>query len=141
MKFKKPLTVILLILLMFFQSISGIFGGIGLIIDPSGETLQIPIEWLADSPFNNYLIPGIILFSFLGVIPFFVLFGLWRKRFWAWQGSLFIGVILIIWIIVEIIIIGYQHNPPLQFIYGLIGLLIITFTLIPNVKVYFKPPD
>lgn len=141
MNAKKPILVIILFFLILFQAISGIFGGIGLIIDPSGETLQIPLEWLEGSPFKSYLIPGIILFIVLGVMPFLIFFGIRKRKLWGWQGSIFIGLALIIWIAVEIIIIGYQHDPPLQLIYGIVGIAILAVTNTASVKNFFRQTD
>jgi hypothetical protein len=119
---------------MTFQSLSGLFGGVMLILDPSGNSLNMPLSLLNDSPFNDYLIPGLILFLILGLVPFVVLNGLWKKKSWSWYGSLFVSLALIIWIAVEVLMIGYQAEPPLQLIYGLAGILILIFTLIPSVK-------
>jgi len=41
-----------LIILMLFQGISGLIGGITLVIDPSGELLQMPLSTLEGSPIN-----------------------------------------------------------------------------------------
>jgi hypothetical protein len=119
---------------MTFQSLSGLFGGLMLILDPSGNSLNMPLSLLNNSPFINYLIPGLILFFILGVIPFVVLNGLWKKKGWSWYGSLFVSLALIIWIAVEVLMIGYQAEPPLQLIYGLASILLLTFTLMPSVK-------
>ncbi len=137
-KTTRPFSMYVLIVLMLFQGLSGIAGGIGLIGDPTGESIQIPIEWLEDSPFNNYTIPGWILLMVLGIFPVLVFVLLLRKIQWAWHASLFIGIALMIWIIVEVLIIGYQPNPPLQLIYGLVGVLIVIFALLPSVKKYFN---
>jgi len=134
----RPISVYVLIILITLQGISGLFGGVLLIIDPSGESLNLPINLLKKTPFQNYLIPGLILFNILGIIPLIILNGLWKNRCWAWYGSLIVGVALIIWIFVEVLMIGYQPEPPLQFIYGLVGLLILIFTLLPSVKYFYK---
>jgi len=49
-----------------------------------------------------------------------------------------VGVALLIWIGVEIAMIGYQSQPPLQLIYGLVGFFILIFTLLPSVKSYLQ---
>jgi len=134
----RPISVYVLIILITLQGISGLFGGVLLIIDSSGELLNLPINLLNKTPFPNYLIPGLILFNILGIIPLIILNGLWKNRCWAWYGSLIVGVALIIWIFVEVLMIGYQPEPPLQFIYGLVGLLILIFTLLPSVKYFYK---
>lgn len=135
---KCPALVYTLMVLVAFQGLSGLLGGFGLISDPSGESLQIPIDWLEGSPFDNYLIPGIILFFILGIFPLIVFFGLWKNAAWSWYGALLLGTALIIWIGVEILIIGYHMQPPLQLIYGTVGILILFASLMPPVKNYFK---
>lgn len=132
-----PAGVRLLIALMIFQGVSGLFGGTGLVSDPSGETLQIPFEWLNGSPFSNYLIPGWILLIVLGIFPLTSLYGLFRRQRWGWFTALTTGAALIIWIGVEILIIGYQPHPPLQFIYGLAGIIILGLALLPSVKNFY----
>jgi len=114
--------------------LSGIGGGIGLPLDPSGNAMRIPIEWLEGSPFNNYLTPGLILLIVLGIFPLIAVYGLWKRLPWARKVSILIGVALIIWITVEIIIIGYQPDPPLQAIYGPLGVVILILSLPPAGK-------
>jgi uncharacterized BrkB/YihY/UPF0761 family membrane protein len=133
-KHRTPITVKLLIGILFFQGLSGISGGIGLIMDPTGKSLQIPLEWLEGSIFSSYLIPGIILFMVLGVFPLFVIYGIQKQKNWAWNASFVIAIGLLVWIIVEIIIIGYQSNPPLQLIYGILGIVILFLTLLPETR-------
>ncbi len=134
---RRPILIVFLIILVIFQGVSGVFGGAGLIIDPSGKSLQIPLEWLNGSPFDNYFIPGIVLFFVLGITPLIISFGLIKRKYWSWYGSLFWGFALIIWILVEIIVIGFQADPPLQLIYGIVGVAILMLTFTRSVKNYF----
>lgn len=127
-----------LMALIIFQGLSGLIGGIGLVFDPTGESLQIPIRWLDNSPFNDYLIPGLILLTVLGFFPLVVLYGLVKQLSWSWFGALALGMALIIWIGVEILTIGYQSQPPLQLIYGALGLLILVLALFPSVQRIYK---
>jgi uncharacterized BrkB/YihY/UPF0761 family membrane protein len=120
----------ILLVLLIAQGLSGVVGGIFFIIDPSGNLINIPIEWLNGSPFNNYLIPGIILFIILGLFPLFVMLQVWKRSIWSKYTPLSIGIALIIWIIAEIIIIGYQSEPPLQLVYGILGVLILVSAFI-----------
>ena len=100
-----------------------------LVIEPSGELINLPIELLRNTPFENYLIPGIILLTILGNFPLYVLYGFWKGSRWTEKGAFTAGVILIIWIIVEILMIGYQPDPPLQLIYGITGFCIFVFSI------------
>jgi uncharacterized BrkB/YihY/UPF0761 family membrane protein len=124
----------LLIGLILFQGISGLFGGFALIIDQTGELLQMPLSMLDGSPFDTFLIPGIILLTVLGIFPMVVFYGLWKRSNWAWMGALTVSVALIIWIGVEIWMIGYHSEPPLQLIYGLLGVILLILTFIPSVR-------
>jgi len=119
----------ILIGVMAFQGLSGIAGGFGLMADPTGVSLQIPLEWLDGSPFTDYLIPGIVLFFVLGLIPLGVVYGLWKRKKWSRLAALAVGAALCIWIAVEIAVIGYQSDPPLQLIYGIVGVAILLLSL------------
>lgn len=135
----KSIGFYILMVLLFFQTISGLFGGGALVLDPTGNSLQIPISFLDGSPFHNYLIPGFILFTALGVSPGIVFYGIMRRTSWAWSGSVLVSITLIIWIIVEIAMIGYHSNPPLQLIYGSVGIFLLILTQLPSVQIILKP--
>jgi hypothetical protein len=137
MEEKKPVSVIILISAVVFQAISGLAGGIGLISDPSGQTLGIPSSWLHGSPFDDYLVPGFILFSVLGIFPLILTIGLVKRSYWSRGLTQVLGLALIIWIIVEILVVGYHSQPPLQLIYGLLGILILALTFLPKVKKHY----
>lgn len=134
----RPLSVYLLMMTMLFQGLSGVVGGIGLVADPSGSNMRIPVSWLEGSPFNDYLIPGLILLTVLGVFPLFVVYGLWKRLFWSWAAALLVSLALVIWILVEILIIGYHPMPPLQLIYGGIGIAMIILVLLPSVRLHYS---
>jgi glucan phosphoethanolaminetransferase (alkaline phosphatase superfamily) len=118
--------------------LSGAAGGLLLIIDPSGNLINMPLRWLSGSPFANYLMPGLFLFAMLGLFPLIVFFGLLIRHKHSWLASLFIGSTLILWIFIEIIIIGFQIQPPLQIIYGSLGILIIALRLRPSLRVFLN---
>jgi len=135
---QKSYSLYFLMILMLFQGLSGLFGGIALVIDPSGELLQMPLSMLAGSPFNTFLIPGIILLIILGIFPMVIFYGLWKRTNWAWSGALMVSAALIIWIGVEIWMIGYHSEPPLQLIYGLLGLILLSLVTLSSVRNQFK---
>lgn len=133
-QFKKSYSLYFLTFLMLFQGISGLFGGFALIIDPTGELLQMPLSMLEGSPFDTFFIPGIILLTILGIVPTVVFYGLWKRSDWAWMGALTVSVALIIWIGVEIWMVGYHSEPPLQLVYGLLGVILLILTFLPTVR-------
>jgi hypothetical protein len=125
---RRPISAYLLMGALAFQGLSGLAGGLGLIVDPSGAMIGLPAAWLEGSVFSDYLIPGLILVSVLGMVPSFVLWGLWAGRSWSRAAALWVGIALIAWIVVEVIVVGYQPAPPLQLTYGALGAIIIGLT-------------
>ncbi|QDG50404.1 hypothetical protein FIV42_06550 [Persicimonas caeni] len=129
-----PWSLYTLMTLVAFQAISGIAGGLGLMLNPTGAPLGIPQAWLAGSPFADYMVPGVILFAVLGVFPTVVAVALYYRVKWAFLATLAVGLGLTIWIGVEIAIIGYHVEPPLQAIYGMLGILITALALNPKIR-------
>lgn len=127
---QRSVSTYLLMASLLLQGLSGIAGGIGLLMDPSGESLGIPLAWLAGSPFPDYTIPAIFLVVVLGVFPLIVLAGVWTGQAWGKMGSILVGLALLIWLGVEILVIGYQPSPPLQLIYGALGAVILVLALL-----------
>lgn len=147
---RRSLACKLLIFLQVVLGIGAIFGGLGLVIDPSGELIKMPISLLEYSPFSNFLIPGIILLVMLGILPLVVSYGLIRKphwelvtklnlfpeKHWAWTYSLYIGFILIIWITVQVYLI--KQIAMVHVVYIFLGLIIQATTLLPSVQNYYS---
>ena len=53
--------------LQAFIGFGAVGGGLGLVLEPSGANLGIPLELLENSPFATYLIPGIVLLTVNGL--------------------------------------------------------------------------
>jgi hypothetical protein len=114
---------IIAMLLLLFNGTGAIFGGWSLMTDPSGSDLQIPVNYLEHSPFKDFLIPGVILFTVNGIFSIIVLlwtFFQWRHYYWLLmaQGALSLG-----WIIIQMILLRQIYY--LQFIFGGIGLVFL----------------
>ena len=131
---ERPVALYLLIVGMVFQGLSGLAGCCVLVADPSGGILELPVTTLAGSPFPDFLIPGLILGSVLGVVPLHTAYVLWSRGRFAWHQAFGASIALIVWILVEIAIIGYFADPPLQAVYGLLGLAMLALTLLPSVR-------
>jgi hypothetical protein len=137
--------------LLTFLGLSAIGGGGALIISPSGKLLGgLPLSLLKNSPFNNFLIPGIILFVVLGVLPSLLIFALLKKSaspfaeyfnffkdmHWAWSFSIYVAFALIIWLQTEMYFlqtVGWLHN-----FYMIIAIAIIFVALLPQVRGLYK---
>ena len=85
----------------------------------------LPLSALAGSPFDTYLVPGLILFGVLGLGPLVAARLAWLRHPLAPTAALVVGAGLLIWVAVEVAIIGYSNEPPLQAIYGILGVAIV----------------
>ena len=74
---------------------------------------------LEKTPFTTWTLPGLILFSLLGIYPLVVAYSLWRQpgwrwpdainpwknRHWSWAAALSTGIIVLTWIIVQMLML------------------------------------
>jgi hypothetical protein len=105
-------------------AVGALGGGLVLTVAPRGEIMPLPLSALAGSPFETYLGPGLILFTVLGIGPLVAARLAWTRSPLAPIAALAVGVALLIWVAVEIAIIGYTNEPPLQAIYLVMGAVI-----------------
>lgn len=137
-KNKRPFALVLLCLLQFLLGVSAVICGALFIYAPDGSIIQIPLSQLDGSPFQNFLIPGVILCLFVGVFPLCVAFSLWKKpgwnwpnainpfksMHWSWAGSLAAAAILVIWLSVELFWIDYSMLHTICYSWAAILLLL-----------------
>ena len=140
----------ILLILLAFLGLGAIFGGGVLIISPSGELFGMPLSMLANSPFNNFLVPGIILFTVLGIAPigltlalikkpaykFAELFNFYTDMFWAWTYCIYIAFALIIWIQIEMTFLRAVHWSHSLYIFLAVAILFVA--LLPQVRNQYK---
>ena len=74
--------------LQAFLGLNGLLGGGAFLLAPDGHLLQMPFSHLKNTPFSSFLIPGLLLFLFLGVYPIAVAYSLWRRPAWRWPDAL-----------------------------------------------------
>jgi len=133
-----------LVFLLLMLSISGLLGGFSLITSPDGSKLAMPTTYLANTPFQDYLIPGIILFLLMGILPLITVYGIvshkkstvfdflniYKDKHWSYAYSLYVGIILIFWIDFQIAFMGYLI--PIQIVCAILGVLIVIAALLPG---------
>ena len=86
-----------------------------------GEIIPLPVSALTGSPFESYFAPGLILFCALGLGPLAAAWLAWRRYALAPMATFGVGLALLIWMAVEVAIVGYTNSPPLQPFYFLLG--------------------
>lgn len=115
------------IILLLFTSLGALIAGYLFIADPSGSKLHITVDWLKHSPFDNFLIPGIVLFIVNGLLNLiaavFTVFELKNYgKLIIIQGGLLIG-----WITIQVIML--QKMNFLHYNFLVIGILLLIFGL------------
>ncbi len=111
--------------LQVFIGLSGVAGGVGLVLEPSGANLRMSVELLSESPFSDYLIPGIFLLVVNGigsltggVLSFF-------RYLHAGAIATALGAFLMMWIVAQVWWIGLTHwLQPLYFVFGIVELVL-----------------
>ena len=88
--------------LQAFIGVGEVAGGLGLALDPSGESLRIPLELLEETPFTTFLIPGIVLFAVNGLGSLTGAIASFARHRYAGEMAMALGAFLIAWIAVQV---------------------------------------
>ena len=108
-------------ILQFFIALGAIGAGIMMILKPDGSMMHMPLSMLKGSPFGDFLVPGLILFIVNGLGSVFAGVLSFRKSKVAAFAGIFFGMGLMIWIFVQVNMIGGGHW--LQYLYFFLGLI------------------
>lgn len=145
---RRPLTLWPLLFLLAFLGLGGLYGGIAMLIDPTGDILQLT-EVLPLLPVSDYILPGLFLLVVMGLAPLVLTYALlgrpnwawtqklplWNSHHRAWTGTLGLGVILAVWLTVQGLLIGLKW--AIQYITAVTGFLIILFALSPGIRRFY----
>lgn len=108
---------------LLLLGLGAIAGGITLVTTPDGSAMGFSLELLEGSPFPDYLVPGLVLGGLFGVGSFVVAWLGWRRHPIAPFLAFAIGCAQMIWIIVQLAIIGTENLSflhPAMFLVGLV---------------------
>lgn len=150
----RPISVTALIVLEVVLAFFGFASGMQFVRDPTGGTHDMDTSILEGTPVGDFLIVGLFFVICYGILPVLIIYGLWRLprwswtdvinrwtgQNWAWTGASVTGVILIVWIIVEVYYIGSPDGFPrfLQVTFALLGVVILALALLPRSRAYAK---
>ncbi|HET7421253.1 MAG TPA: hypothetical protein VFL27_12820 [Candidatus Dormibacteraeota bacterium] len=104
--------------------VGAMFGGGALVLGPDGHLLSMPTSILAGSPFHDYLIPGLILFSVIGVGPIVAAALTLLRASIAPYAAIASGAALIGWIAIEMVMLVNWGSLAWSF-YLLLGASIV----------------
>lgn len=139
------------LIVLGFLSLGAIGGGAVLIISPSGEMIGMPLSEFKNMPFNDFLIPGIILLSILGLIPLLLIiallkkptsklaeeFNIFKDMHWSWTYSIYIAFVLIGWVHIQLIFLQSSVHW-LHTFYMFYAILIIITALLPQIRNLYR---
>jgi hypothetical protein len=92
----------------------------------------VPLEWLAGSPFSDYFIPSLILLVVVGGAFSFAAIAVFVRSRLARVSAYAAGTVVLVWIGVQLAIIGYvSWMQPTTFLAG-VFVLILARLLPPN---------
>jgi hypothetical protein len=101
-----PAIARLAIALEIFLGVGALFGGGALILAPDGHLLGMPTTLLVGSPFSSFLVPGIILFTLVGLAPLLAAAVTALRQAFAPLAAVAIGLTLIGWVSVEMVVLA-----------------------------------
>jgi hypothetical protein len=143
----------LLLFLLGFLGVGALGGGGALALAPSGRLLGMPLSLLRGSPFRDFLVPGLVLFTVLGLVPCLLVGALLQKpagrlaeglnffgdMHWAWTGSIYVAFALIGWLQLEMVFI--HAVSWLHVFYMALAIAILFVALLPKVREWYKNPS
>jgi len=118
---------IILGIIQLFIAIGPIPAGYLFLIAPDGTKMGMPSDLLSGSVFSDYLIPGLFLFIVIGLFNLIsAIFSFIKSKYYSFTGF-GLGAALIIWISVQIYILGLTYI--LQPVFLIIGIIEISLSL------------
>jgi hypothetical protein len=121
---------ILSILFLLILAVGAFYGGFCFITDPSGNKIGIDSDLILNTPFYDYLIPGIILVIFNGFFPLWVIISYFKKSFLFPWLMVIQGCELTVWLSVELMMNKDFFFPIMHFPLYLMSLIFMIFGII-----------
>jgi hypothetical protein len=117
---------IFLTLLTTFVTLTAIAGGMLLIMDQEGASLHLTTSMLNNTPFDDYLMPGILLLSLVGGINGAALVSQLTNSSLMYRWTIAAAVVLITWTIIQMLI--FSGASWLQLLFLFIGVFMVLLT-------------
>ena len=131
---------VVLFLIEAFVGISALLGGLSLL--RGAYVQQLPVTWLAGTPFSDYTVPGLLLVIAVGGSALLAAATVFIQREWAVLISTLAGVVLAGYLVVEVICLDSKSGNALpsvlalQLVYFVAGLATVGLAGYLSMKEY-----
>jgi len=113
----------LLFILLSFIALTSTLSGLIMMGNPDGLIMNLPLSLLDETPFKDFLIPGMLLATIVGGVNLLAVFYNIQRHPSRYNWAIAGGLMITGWIVVQVILIHTVHW--LNFLYLGIGILII----------------
>lgn len=116
-----------LLIVGWFNLVSALGGGLGLI---AANGMGMPLSWLEGTPFDSFVIPGLILLLIVGGTQALAVLGQHRRQPWCFAAAGVAGFGMVIWVYVEVALLPvYSFLHTLYFSTGVLQLVFVLLCL------------
>lgn len=124
---------IITLVLLSLTGVNAIIAGALFIIDPTGQKMGMSVDYLSTSPFENFMIPGITLFTINGLMNLAAAIYVFKDGKYSVFWAMLQGILLCGWIVVQVIMV--QDLNILHIIMFSIGSILVGITMIGARKI------
>ncbi len=94
---------------------------------------DVPLEWLAGSPFKNYFIPSLILLVVVGGAFSFAAVAVFARARLARVSAVIAGTVVLVWIAGQLAIIGYVSRMQTATLVAGILVVMLAWLMPPSI--------
>lgn len=110
----------LIVVLEAVVALSAIGGGIAMLLGAD----KFPVEWLRNTPFNDYTVPALMLAIVVGGSSLIAAVTVFTGREVGVPASIVAGLIMVGWIVVEVVTINAPKVSWIEGVYLVVGLAV-----------------
>lgn len=149
---RRPWTVWLLVAMLLITGIGALPAGYSFVTDPSGVGMDMAgrLDGTIFARLGYFLVPGIFLILVNGLCTLLLAYALaarpqwgWARalnpvkgQHWAWTGTVAYGAFLLVWLAVQVAMIGFGF--ALQYVFLVWGLVFLLLPFERQLRTYFK---
>jgi hypothetical protein len=127
MTLKPSQIAVALAVLQVATAVSAFAGGLSLAIAPDGDIMGMSTDILEGSPFNDFLVPGLVLLFGVGGSMLLGGIAVWRSWRWGYAMAFAAGAVMVGWITVQVFIINEVNI--LHYVYWTAGTVTMLLAL------------